>query len=148
MFNSKKTREVAEKIVNSTNIISRGTRIQGDIEAEGSFRIEGTLIGNLKTQSKLVLAPGGHLKGNILAKNVEIGGTLEGKIEATETLILRTQAKVKGDLHVHQLIVDVGAQFNGQCHMHLQEDKATIAPKKESDTVLEAALKEPATVPL
>lgn len=121
MFNSKKNGTTI-KTTPSTNIIGKGTSIQGDIEAEGSIRIEGTLIGNIKTQSKLILAPGAYLKGNIFAKNVEIGGTLEGKVRVSETLTLRAQAKVVGSLHTHQLIVDVGAQFNGQCYMQNRDE--------------------------
>ena len=115
--------EAATKMSSSTNIIGKGTTIQGDIEAEGSLRLEGTLIGNIKTQSKLVLAPDAHLKGNVIARNVEIGGTVEGKLRVSETLTLRAPAKVVGNLHTHQLVVEVGAQFNGQCYMQNPESK-------------------------
>ena len=131
MFNQKKTIKSTESVVNSTNIIGRGTTIQGDIEAQGNLRIEGKLIGNLSTQSKLVLAPGAYLKGNILAKDVEIGGTMEGKIEARDTLTIRAQANIKGTLHTKQLIVEVGAQFNGQCHMKDPEPQISHSLKKK-----------------
>ena len=133
MFNQKKSLEAAEKIMNSTNIIGRGTTIQGDIEAEGSLRIEGRLLGNLSTQSKLVLAPGAYLKGNILAKEVEIGGAMEGKIEASEVLTLRAKANIKGTLHVRRLVVEVGAQFNGQCRMHELKSSSSQPVQKEKE---------------
>ena len=144
MFNHKKSLEVAEKIASSTNIIGRGTTIQGDIESEGSFRIEGRLLGNISTQSKLILASGAYLKGNILAKEVEIGGNMEGKIEALEILTLRAKANIKGTLHTRRLIVEVGAQFNGQCRMHDLKSSAS-APQLQKEATSAPQLQREAT---
>ena len=125
MFNPKKQSHVNEKTYPSTNIISKDTLLRGDIEAEGSFRLEGKLIGNIKTQSKVVLAVGATLKGDIRAKSVEIGGNMEGKIEATDRLVLNKEARVKGNLNVRHLVVEVGAVFNGQCVMQSGAENAT-----------------------
>ena len=133
MFNSKKDVQRAEDLATSTNIIGKGTSIQGDIDAEGSIRLEGTVTGNITTRAKLVLAADALLKGNIEAENVEIAGTVEGKIHATTVLILKSQAVIKGNIHIHQLIVEGGAQFNGKCYMRGASDELTMeTPQEES----------------
>ena len=139
MFNQKKTLEAATKVANNTNIIGRDTTIQGNIEAIVACALEGSIQGNIRTQSKLVLAEGAFLKGNVLAKNVEIAGTTEGKIEVTDTLVLRAKARVKGNIHTRKLIVEVGAQLNGQCHMHTQDNDLPI-PTKQINKLLEKEL--------
>ena len=117
MFNNKKDLQRADELASSTNIIGKGTSIQGDIDAESSIRLEGTITGNITTRAKVVLAVDALLKGNIKAENVEIAGTVEGKIRASVALVLKPQAVIKGDIHINQLIVEGGAQFNGKCYM-------------------------------
>ena len=37
------------------NIIAQGTKIQGDIDSSGDFRIEGILNGTVKVKGKIVI---------------------------------------------------------------------------------------------
>ena len=126
MFKKGKTVEIASKLVSSANIIGRGTSIRGDVQSEGSIRLEGKLQGNLKTESKLVLAADSHLKGNVVAKSAEIAGKLEGEITVNDTLVFRAKAVVVGIVHTRQLIVEEGAQFDGQCHMHTEPNELPV----------------------
>ena len=62
------------------NLISNGTEITGDINSSGDIRIDGSLVGNLKTKGKVVIGPTGRAKGELYCKNVEVSGTIEGKL--------------------------------------------------------------------
>ncbi|MEQ8925992.1 MAG: polymer-forming cytoskeletal protein [Fulvivirga sp.] len=117
MFASKEDHKVAEEISNSSNIIGKGTVLQGDIETFGNIRIEGKIIGNVKTKSKIALGQSSHVEGNILAQNAEVAGEVKGKIEVTDILILKPTAVIHGDIITNKIIVESGATFNGGCKM-------------------------------
>ena len=62
------------------NLISAGTDITGDVKSGGDIRIDGTLTGNLNTKGKVVIGPTGKVKGEVICKNSEVAGLIEGKI--------------------------------------------------------------------
>ncbi len=118
MFNNKQEKiQMAQDITSSSNTIGKGTTINGDIETFGNIRIDGKVIGNIKTKSKLVLGNTSHIEGNVLSQNAEIEGEVKGVVEITELLILKPSAVVHGDIITNKLIVESGATFNGECKM-------------------------------
>ncbi len=117
MFTSKEEKKVAEEISNSTNTIGKGTVLEGNIETYGNIRIEGKVIGNIKSKSKIALGNSSHVAGNIIAQNADLEGEVKGKIEITEMLILKATAIVHGDIITGKLVVEPGAVFNGSCKM-------------------------------
>jgi cytoskeletal protein CcmA (bactofilin family) len=117
MFNRKEEFKRAEEISVSNNIIGKGSTIQGDLETHGNVRIEGKIIGNIKTKTKVAIGTEACIEGNILAQNAEIAGEVIGKIEISETLSLKSTCVVNGDIIANKLIVEPGAIFNGTCKM-------------------------------
>ena len=117
MFTSKKQKKVAEEISNSTNTIGKGTVLEGNIETYGNIRIEGKVIGNIKSKSKIALGNSSNVQGNIIAQNADLEGEVKGKIEISEMLILKATAVVNGDIVTGKLVVEPGAVFNGTCKM-------------------------------
>lgn len=117
MFTSKEQKKVAEEISNSTNTIGKGTVLEGNIETYGNIRIEGKVIGNIKSKSKIALGNSSNVQGNIIAQNADLEGEVKGKIEISEMLILKATAVVNGDIVTGKLVVEPGAVFNGTCKM-------------------------------
>ena len=126
MFASKEDHKVAEEISNSSNIIGKGTILQGDIEPLGNMRIEGRVVGNVKTKSKIVLGQSSKIEGNVLAQNAEVEGELNGNIRITDVLILKPTAVIHGDIITNKLIVESGAAFNGGCKMGVTNKEIKI----------------------
>ena len=118
MFNNKQEKnQMAQDITSSSNTVGKGTTINGDLETFGNIRIDGKVVGNIKTKSKLVLGTTSHIEGNVLAQNAEIEGEVKGIVEITELLVLKPSAVVHGDIITNKLIVESGATFNGACKM-------------------------------
>lgn len=117
MFTSKEQKKVAEEISNSTNTIGKGTVLEGNIETYGNIRIEGKVIGNIKSKSKIALGHSSHVQGNIIAQNADLEGEVKGRVEITEMLVLKATAVVHGDIITGKLVVEPGAVFNGSCKM-------------------------------
>ncbi len=116
MFN-KEDKKVADELSNSSNIIGKGTSLEGDIESYGNIRVEGKVTGSIKTKSKVALGQSSVVNGNVIAQNAEVEGELRGNIEISDQLILRPTAVIHGDIKTNKLIVESGASFNGGCKM-------------------------------
>ncbi len=117
MFTTKEEKKAAEEISNSSNVIGKGTILEGNIETFGNIRIEGRINGNIKSKSKIVLGHSSHIDGNVTAQNADIEGSVKGKIEISEMLVLKASANVHGDISTGKLVVEPGAVFNGSCKM-------------------------------
>ena len=126
MFSSKEERKEAEKMSNSTNIIGKGTVLNGDLETYGNIGIEGKVIGNIKTKSKIAVGQASMVNGNIIAQNAEIAGEVKGKLEVTDLLVLKPTAIIHGDIVTNKLLVETGAKFNGGCKMGARIDEIKI----------------------
>ncbi len=122
MLTSKEQKRAAEEISNSSNVIGKGTVLEGNIETYGNIRIEGRINGHIKSKSKIALGTGSHVEGNITAQNADIEGEVKGKVDITELLILKATAVVHGDIITGKLVVEPGAMFNGSCKMGMVKD--------------------------
>ena len=116
MFNKQEQKQ-NEELSNARNIIGKGTTLRGDLETFGNIRIEGKIIGNIKTKSKLIIGHSSHVEGNIIAQNADIEGHVIGNIEVSEILTLKATAQINGDIATNKLIVESGATFNGGSKM-------------------------------
>ncbi len=106
-----------EEEKNNLNIIGNGTSVSGDVVSNGDIRVDGKLQGNLNSKSKLVLGTSGILIGEVFCKNSEISGQIEGKISVEELLVLKSTAKINGDIIASKLSIEPGAVFTGTCSM-------------------------------
>lgn len=102
---------------NSVNLIGAGTKIKGDIQSEGDIRIDGTLIGTIKSTGKVVVGSTGVVEGEIDCQNADISGTVKIKITVSDVLLLKPTAKLTGDIVTNKLAIESGASFSGTCSM-------------------------------
>jgi cytoskeletal protein CcmA (bactofilin family) len=119
MFSNKEDKKVAEEISISNNSIGKGTTLEGNIESFGNIRIDGKVVGNVKTKSKVALGQSSYLEGNLLAQNAEIEGEVKGVIEVSDILVLKATCVINGDIYTNKLVIESGAKFNGECKMNM-----------------------------
>ncbi len=99
------------------NIIGSGTSVTGDLTSEGDIRIDGNIKGNIQAKSRLVIGEASNVEGNIHARHATISGKLKGNITVAETLVLKSTSRIDGDIVTDKIIIESGAQFNGNCSM-------------------------------
>ncbi len=99
------------------NTITAGTIIKGDIQANGDFRLDGSLEGNMTLSGKLVIGEHGHINGNVVCQNANVLGSIDGNLSVKELLALYASARIKGDIVANKLAIESGAYFTGTCHM-------------------------------
>jgi len=98
-------------------MIAAGTTISGDLESNGDIRIDGTLKGNLKGRSKIIIGTDGIVEGNIEGQQADIMGHVTGNVKVQELLYLHGNTEVQGDIYAGKLQIEPTAVFNGKCYM-------------------------------
>ena len=101
----------------NATLISAGTVLKGDITSSGDLRVDGTVIGNINTPSKVIVGSTGVVEGDVTGGQADITGKVNGNIRATDLLQLRGECMVAGNIYAGKLQVEPSATFNGQCHM-------------------------------
>ena len=136
MFSNKEAKKEAEEHMNSSNIIGKGTSINGDVETVGNLRIDGNVYGNIKTKTKLAVGDTAYIEGKVMAQNAEIEGEIKGTLEVSELLILKSTAVINGDIITNKIAVEGGASFNGTCKMGavVKEIELEIDNGKQSES--------------
>lgn len=112
------------------NKIVAGTNIKGEIETAGDIRIDGTVVGTLRSKGKLVLGATGKIEGEVYCKNAEIQGILKARIQVDELISLKSTAQVEGDITTNKIAIEPGAKISGSINM----DKKLATPTAEKHT--------------
>ncbi|WP_462253105.1 bactofilin family protein [Ekhidna sp.] len=127
-----KNQKEVEELSNSSNIIGKGTIVNGSIETFGNIRVEGKVVGDIKTKSKAAFGHSSQVDGSVLAQNAEVAGHITGTIEVTEQLVLKATATIDGDIVTNKLLVESGATFNGKCKMGVKSKEIKIGKPEEA----------------
>lgn len=116
MFSGKKE-DTTPKYDKVDTLIGKSASFNGNLEAEGTVRIEGTFEGEMNIKGDIVLGETGKVIGNMVGTNAHIAGRVEGNVKVKGQLHLTPTAYIGGDIEVGNLVVDEGAVFTGKCLM-------------------------------
>lgn len=95
--------------------IGRSVFIKGELSGSEDIYVDGQVEGNIQLSgNNLTIGPNGRVKANISAKNVTVGGTLDGNITASERTELRKTAVTNGDVQTKRIAIEEGAFFKGK----------------------------------
>ena len=136
MFSDNKKDKQIKEGTSSQNIIAQGTKIVGDFNSEGDFRIDGEVEGNIKTLGKVVVGKAGFIKGTLQGTNAYFEGKFSGKLTLSDTLTLKAASHIEGEVIVGKLAVEPGATFNVTCIMKgtvKEINKSEKQPQSEAE---------------
>ena len=135
MFNKEKNQSASERSSsNSATLISPGTIFKGDVKSENDLRIDGTIHGNVKSSSKIIVGPGGYVEGNIEGANADVVGKVKGNIHVKELLQLKEQGNIECNIFAAKLQIDPSAVFNGKCQMGAQAGSVVLMNNADVQT--------------
>jgi len=81
----------------SINIMGSGTIVKGEINVNGDFRVDGSLIG----------------------QSADFSGEVQATVKVAELLTLKETARFSGDITTGKLAIEPGAKFSGTCMMEI-----------------------------
>ncbi len=102
-------------------VVGPGISLGGEISTCDVLVIEGAVAATLKDCKQIEISQGGQFKGNAEIDNAIIAGSYEGNLTVRGVLHLAPGARVTGSLRYAQLIVEAGAEINGELQsLHAQ----------------------------
>ncbi|MEK7239220.1 MAG: polymer-forming cytoskeletal protein [Gemmatimonadota bacterium] len=117
------------------SIIAAGMHISGDVETNGTMKIDGRIDGSVLGARQVMLGRHGTIHGNLRAGEVVVGGLIDGAIVANERLELQASAVVNGDIDTKSIVVLEGARINGAVRMQeTQPSNSTAAVVRPAST--------------
>ena len=96
----------------SVSRLGKGVKVRGILEIEGELVVSGQVFGRIAAL-KVTITPDGFVEGDIVAREVVIGGKLEGRVYAP-TVLVEVTAQVTGKLFHHTIEVVRGARVDGR----------------------------------
>ena len=97
-------------------IVGNDTHIAGKVSVKGTIRIDGIVEGDVQADW-VVVGVSGKILGNTRTRGMVVGGSVEGNIEATETVELREKGTMVGEIRAPKLAISEGAVFDGRARM-------------------------------
>jgi len=93
--------------------IGEGVKLIGRIDLPGIVSIDGEVDGEVLAKEVRVGASG-RIKGSVTTALADIYGEIEKDVTVTETLILRSTAKVRGNIVYEIIEIEQGATIEGE----------------------------------
>lgn len=137
-----------EKIkVNEITRIPYGATIRCTVLTSATdIRIDGDFEGRIKSEGKVVIGETAVIKGDIICRNADIWGRIDGDVVTSEILNLMSTAVFEGQVNCQKLGVENGARFNGVCRITDADAFARLMTEFDLKT-MEYSGKTPARVP-
>ena len=109
------------------SLIGATTRIEGNVYFSGGLRVDGAVRGNVAAlpdqPGTLVVSEQARIDGEVQAAHVVVNGTINGPVDARETLELQAGSRVKGDIHYKSIEIQQGAVIEGRLVHYSAEAK-------------------------
>jgi cytoskeletal protein CcmA (bactofilin family) len=126
------TRDNSSKPARIDTLIGKAAHIHGDIEFAGGMHLDGSIVGNVRSDrapgSTLSVSEGGSIEGMVDVPNVRLDGTVKGDIHAPGRVVLGATARIEGNLYYGVIEMTLGAQIMGKLTQVAPEGAAAGVP--------------------
>ena len=99
------------------NVLGRSVVVHGDLKADGSFRIDGTVEGSVESKAAVYIGESGVVRGDVRGGDVVVAGQVTGNVSCTGHLEIVATGKIEGDLDAQSVRIETGGVFRGTSHM-------------------------------
>ena len=133
----------------NTAVIGPSIQIDGNLRGAEDLYVEGEVSGTIHLESNsLTIGSQGKVKANVYAHTVFVDGSMEGDIYGAEQVIVRRNARVRGNITSPRVTLEDGASFKGSIEMDADAVKTAIGPMTtRSPAVASAPSPSAATAP-
>lgn len=103
--------------------------IEGDVSGRKIFFAGAAIRGDVKTAGTIQMDRDTAITGDLIARRVEMTGSVEGNLQVVETLLMGKTASVQGNITAGAVSIAEGAALKGQVEVRgLAEESEPPAP--------------------
>ena len=106
-----------EKTADSTSLVSKNVRIEGEIQGPENLHVEGHIKGAIALSGDIFIGNTGIVEADLEAKNIIIQGEVTGNVKAHQQLEIHPSGKLIGDCTASSIDIKEGAVFEGRSMM-------------------------------
>ena len=101
------------------SVISKALKITGELESTEDIQIDGQIEGDVRGVG-VKIGQNAKVKGTVYGDEVELAGTIEGRIESKRVILTGT-ARMTGDIVHHDIKIESGAYVSGNLKPELNK---------------------------
>ncbi len=116
-------------------IVGSSVKLKGTLKSEGDITIDGNINGEIKTRGTVTVGPNANIIASIIAKNINISGTVQGNVIAEEKLSITETGRVFGDITANIISISPGALFTGKSNMSEKINEPEFEPIIEESEI-------------
>ncbi len=99
--------------------------VKGELFGKEDLEVQGKVEGTISLEKHSVsVGEDGRVKADIHAKNIQIGGEVQGNLFGEDEVVILRSGRVEGDIKASRVTLENGSKFKGSNDMeHRSEDK-------------------------
>ena len=110
------------------SVIHDRLTIRGELDTDGTVRVEGRVEGPSHRAGTLIVGAGGFVVGNVDAKDVVVAGQIQGNVHASGRIEIEAGASIVGEIRANLMILREGATVHGQVSIGATPPAAISTP--------------------
>jgi cytoskeletal protein CcmA (bactofilin family) len=115
------TMSLGAEIPTVNAVLGKNVVIQGQIRSREDLTIEGEVDGTIEMlEHRLTIATEGKVRADVKAREIEVRGSMQGKVEAVDKVFIRKSAQLVGDIHSAGIIIEDGGYIKGSIELSRQ----------------------------
>ncbi len=114
-----------DSLVNS--LVGTGSTLRGDLVVDGLVRVDGDVLGAIRSTGKVVVGQAGRCESSIQARSAIIGGLVKGDVCVTERLSVLDGAVIVGNVFAPRLDAEGDIVIHGDVEVSGRVEKAEEA---------------------
>jgi cytoskeletal protein CcmA (bactofilin family) len=102
------------------SFIGNNSAFTGNVDSKGTLRVDGVIDGNISADW-VIIGEKAHIRGDIAARGIVIGGKIDGNVKAKEIVEVKNKGHISGEIVTKKLVVAEGGIFEGKSTMAREE---------------------------
>ena len=110
-------RRLTDSVDSNTTFVGAGTKIDGNLVADGNVEVRGTLHGDVRASALVRVREGARVTGRLEAKSLVVEGEVSGPGLVADKVEIGATARVRSSIQARVVAIADGAFFEGEVRM-------------------------------
>ena len=113
--------------------LGKSVAVKGHLMSGEDLTIDGEVDGTIEVlEHRLTIAATGTVRADVNARDIEIWGCIEGKLEAANLVCIRKGARFVGEIHSAGIVVEEGGYIKGSIDLSRHPANSQRTPDESS----------------